>query len=291
MIEIHVYKELLTARGARPLEVDLQLEPGQLVTITGASGSGKTTLLRILAGLTAPDRGRIVFDGTTWLDTAAGANRPPQQRSVGLVFQDYALFPHLTVRENLAFALAPRQPAAIVEELLELMELTQLAARKPHTLSGGQQQRVALARALVRQPRLLLLDEPLSALDPAMRLKLQDHILRLHQKYGLTTVLVSHDVAEIFKLSDRVIVLEDGQIRQMGASHEVFAGQQVSGKFLFTGEVTAIEENEVVFIVSVLVGANIVKVIATAAERAQLQPGDKVMLVSKAFNPLILKVQ
>ena len=197
MMDIFVEKTLRAPGGEMTLRVKEHLPAHQLIGLFGKSGAGKTSLLRTLAGLLQPDAGKIVVDGATWLDTAAGINRPPQKRQVGLVFQDYALFPNMTVRENLAFALAKGQDPRIVADLVALSELGDLQHQRPIQLSGGQQQRVALARALVHRPRLLLLDEPLSALDLEMRQKLQQYLLRVHREYQLTTMLISHDPAEL----------------------------------------------------------------------------------------------
>lgn len=273
------------------LNIDLTLERGQFVTLYGASGAGKTSTLRMLAGLMKPDKGQIIVNDKPWLDTDKGVNLSPQQRRVGFVFQDYALFPNMTVRKNLEYALIRGQKSDIVNELIDMVELAELQDRKPETLSGGQKQRVALARALVQQPEILLLDEPLSALDSKMRIKLQDYLQRVHRKYGLTTVLVSHDIPEVFKLSDYVYVIENGVITRQGSPAEVFGYGQMSGKFRFTGEVLEIRKEEVVYIVSVLIGTNVVKVIAQESEIAGLKVGDQVMVASKAFNPVIQRVE
>ncbi len=171
------------------LDVEFTIQEGELVTLYGPSGAGKTTVLRMLCGLSTPDEGRISVRGQPWLDSAKKINLKPQHRDIGIVFQDYALFPNLTVKENLRYALKKDQPDAIVNELLEMMELTNLYDKKPELLSGGQRQRVALARAIVRKPRILLLDEPMSALDTALRVKIQDYILRVHEQFKLTTIL------------------------------------------------------------------------------------------------------
>jgi len=291
MIEFAAQKALHTAEGNIRLDVAFRVAAGEFITLFGKSGAGKTTLLRILAGLTEAEAGRIVVDGEVWFDSDAGIALPPQQRKVGFVFQDYALFPNMTVRGNLEFALEDGQDKQLVDELLDLTGLTELQGRKPVALSGGQRQRVALARALARKPRLLLLDEPLSALDGETRLRLQDEILKLHRLFGITTLIVSHDLAEVFKLADRVLLLEQGRIAQDGKPAEVFAEHKASGKFTFTGEVLEIAPNDVVFAVSVLVGNQIVKVIATAEEVACLAVGSKVMLLSKAFNPMLLPLR
>jgi molybdate transport system ATP-binding protein len=290
MIKFYAHKTLQTAGGKLPLDVSFTVDKGQFITIYGNSGAGKTTILRILAGLTNAEKSLIEVDGAYWNNSDKKIILPIQKRSVGFVFQDYALFPNLTVRENLAFALQKGHDKNIVNELLELMELESLQNSKPQHLSGGQKQRVALARAIVRKPKILLLDEPLSALDDEMRLKLQDYILKAHQHYQLTTILVSHHLPEIFKLSDHVILLDKGKIIKEGKPSFVFLEDKISSKFKVTGEIIAIEKSDVIYIVSVLSGFNIIKVIATEDEITSLKIGTKVLVASKAFNPMIQKI-
>ena len=244
----------------------------------------------MLAGLMTPDSGTISVNGTPWFDSSQRTNKKPQQRNVGCVFQDYALFPNMTVKENLAFAVQKGQSTNVVAELIDLMELGDLQSRKPESLSGGQKQRVALARALAQRPQILLLDEPLSALDNELRAKLQQHLLEAHRTYQLTTLLVSHDVPEILKLSDQLLVLEAGKISKQGAPTDIFAHKSVSGKFQFVGDVVAIEQQDFLLIVTVLIGKELVKVATDAAEMESLAIGDKVMVASKAFNPIIHKL-
>jgi molybdate transport system ATP-binding protein len=288
VIRVRLEKRLSEFR----LQLELNVVPAELAALFGPSGAGKTTLLRCLAGLTTPDSGLLRVNDAIWFDATAKINLPPQQRRVGYMFQDYALFPNMTVRGNLEFALRKGADKKRIAELLDLMELGELQHRKPDALSGGQKQRVALARALVCQPDLLLLDEPLSALDPVIRSRLQDELLRLQRHFGLTTVMVSHDVAEVYKLASQVFVIENGVVARSGSPGQVFTtGQsQTSGKFRFTGEVLAIEPMDVLFAVTVLVGNQVVRVVATHEEAVALRAGDRVMLVSKAFNPMVLKL-
>jgi molybdate transport system ATP-binding protein len=225
---IRATKKLHTARGPQRLDIEFQWQQGRLLAIYGPSGGGKTTLLRILAGLTPTESGFIEIEGETWLDTTRRINLATRYRSIGFVFQDFALFPHLTVRQQLEFALPDRKHKAIVTELLNLMELEELQGLRPALLSGGQQQRVALARAIARRPRLLLLDEPLSALDDDMRNKLQDYILRVHRHYKLTTMLVSHHLPEVLRLADEAIILENGKITAQGNPSNLFAGRTIT---------------------------------------------------------------
>ena len=290
MIHIDARKHLHTADGPLELAIQADIAEGEFVTLFGKSGAGKTTLLRMLAGLTDPDAGTLAVGDETWFDAARAIRRAPQERKIGFVFQDYALFPNMSVRGNLEFALENKRDRAHVDELLALMELGALAHRRPAELSGGQRQRVALARALARRPRILLLDEPLSALDADTRLRLQDELLKLHRAFKLTTLLVSHDLGEVFKLSDRVLTIEHGCIVRQGKPIEVFGDLMVSGRFEFTGEVLAIERNDVVYAVAVLVGNRIVNVIATDDEIRALTIGDKVVLLSKAFQPMLQRI-
>ena len=225
MIEISVQKRLFASKGRMQLNVDLIISPGELVTFYGPSGAGKTTILRMICGLEVPDEGTILVNGKTWYDSATRINVKPQVRNVGIVFQDYALFPNMTVKENLQYALEKHQSREIVSELLELMELSNLADKKPVLLSGGQQQRVALARAIVRKPKILLLDEPMSALDTTLTLKIQDYILKVHKQYSLTTILVSHDIIEVIRLSQFVYLIENGLIVNQGAPASVLPVQ------------------------------------------------------------------
>lgn len=290
MIALSIQKKLSAPSGEMNLDVQCKIEQGQLVTLYGKSGAGKTSTLRILAGLLEADSGKINVHNETWLDSQNGISLTPQQRKVGFVFQDYALFPNMTVKENLKFALQKNQSQQIISELIELIELGQLQHRKPTTLSGGQQQRVALARALVQKPQLLLLDEPLSALDLEMRNKLQQYLLQVHNEYGLTTILISHDVSEILKLSNEILVIDNGKIIQQGSPIEVFTKKEVSGKFQFTGEIVGMEKQDFIYILAILIGKDLVKVVADEGEAKLLNIGDKVLVASKAFNPIIKKI-
>jgi len=211
---------VISARASWPLDRD------RVTVLFGPSGSGKTTVLRALAGLDRPDEGSIAFGGETWLDAAHGRFAPPQERGVGLLFQDYALFPHLSVRANIAYGLgrlAAGERAVRVAEQAERFGLGGLLGRRPAGLSGGEKQRVALARALAPQPRLLLLDEPLSALDGPTREALRGELRHLLEQASVPAVVVTHDRTEALALGDRLAVLVDGTIRQVGPVHEVFS--------------------------------------------------------------------
>jgi molybdate transport system ATP-binding protein len=201
----------------RTLRVDLALEVGrETVALVGASGAGKTTVLRAVAGLVRPDRGLIALDEEVWLDAEGGIDLPPEARSVGYVFQDYALFPHLSVRKNVAFGGAER-----VDELLERFGIRQLAQARPVDISGGERQRVALARALARGPAVLLLDEPLSALDAHTRKAVRAELQELLREVRLPTLLVTHDFEDAAALADRIGVVLDGELLQVGTATEL----------------------------------------------------------------------
>jgi molybdate transport system ATP-binding protein len=221
-LQFKATQTLHTTSGPQLLDVRFELPKGGKLAIYGPSGAGKTTLLRILSGLTTPTTGYIEVDGEVWLDTTRRIALPTRRRSIGFVFQDFALFPHLTVRQQLEYARNKSANRKIVSELLNLMELETLQHLHPALLSGGQQQRVALARAIARRPQLLLLDEPLSALDDEMRYKLQEYLLKIHRHYELTTLLVSHHLPEVLRLSDKVMVLEKGSVSREGTPSALF---------------------------------------------------------------------
>ncbi len=197
--------------------LSLEIPQGEILALLGPSGSGKTTVLRVLAGFETPDTGRIAVGGE---DVTAV---PPARRRCGMVFQHYALFPHLDVGQNVAFGLRGRGDAERkVAEVLALVDLAGFERRKPHELSGGQQQRVALARALAPEPRLLLLDEPLSNLDPTLRERTRRELRALIRRVGITTLFVTHEQEEAFDLGDRVAVLHGGRLEQLGAAEELY---------------------------------------------------------------------
>jgi len=227
-------------------DVSLHVEPGELLALLGPSGSGKTTLLRLVAGLERPDSGSIEFDGED------ATSRSVRERRVGFVFQHYALFRHMTVFENVAFGLRV-QPRARrgsdedirrrVHELLELVQLEGLARRMPTQLSGGQRQRVALARALAVRPRVLLLDEPFGALDARVRRDLRRWLRQLHDELGITSLFVTHDQEEALELADRVVVVNEGRIEQVGAPDEVYRRPATPFVFGFLGEANWLPTN------------------------------------------------
>ncbi|WP_272005411.1 ABC transporter ATP-binding protein [Roseovarius sp. ZX-A-9] len=201
--------------------VDLDIQRGEFLTLLGPSGSGKTTLLMMIAGFLDITAGDILLDGRSIRDV------PAERRNFGMVFQGYALFPHMTVRDNIGYALDVRKRpraeiAARVDEMLDLVQLTEFGHRKPGQLSGGQQQRVALARALAFAPPVLLLDEPLGALDKKLRIEVQDQLKDIHQRVGTTFVYVTHDQEEALSMSDRIVIMQQGRIEQLGTPNELY---------------------------------------------------------------------
>jgi molybdate transport system ATP-binding protein len=284
MIQLSARKTLNTAEGKKPFSVSFTILKGSITAIYGNSGAGKTSILRILAGLTDCEKNELMVNNEIWDSTSKKIYLPTSKRSIGFVFQDFALFPNLTIRQNLAFGLPKNEDEKIIDELLEIMELEQLSHHKPHNLSGGQQQRVALARAIVRKPTLLLLDEPLSALDNDMRFKLQDYILKIHKRYQLTIILISHNIAEIFKLADHVIHISNGKIHQQGSPSEVFNKRTDTSEIELIGEIISITKNELEYTIDVLI-ENKIKTISYSENRIHnFQIGEKILLSSPMSN-------
>ncbi len=243
------------------VEADLRipLDRAPVTVLFGPSGAGKTTLLRMIAGLERPDAGSIVFGEHTWFDAARAIHLPPQKRRAGFLFQDYALFPHLTVAENVAYA-ASRETA---RQLLDTFGLAELASSRPRAISGGQQQRVALARALAAQPALLLLDEPLSALDSATRSRTRYELRRMLLTGGVPSIVVTHDRMEAVALADWMAVMVDGRIRQSGPVQEVFrrpadpqVAESVGVENVLTAEIVSRESGLLVLRVGGQVGGH-----------------------------------
>ncbi|HXF61785.1 MAG TPA: ABC transporter ATP-binding protein [Caldilineaceae bacterium] len=265
--------------------VDLAVEQGEFVSLLGPSGCGKTTTLRMIAGFEEPTAGRILVNG------ADITTQRPNQRHIGMVFQSYALFPNLTVAENIGFGLkVARRPAAEIRqrvaEMLELIKLPDLSNRYPYQLSGGQQQRVALARALAIRPQLLLLDEPLSALDAKIRIALRNEIRAIQRQLGITTIYVTHDQEEALSLSDRVVVMNNGRIEQVGTPFEVYNFPTTRFVASFVGTLNLLPA-EVVD-----PGQGLVRVggqtVAAAHALGDVRAGDEVML---ALRPELLSLE
>lgn len=284
MIEISCKKELNGGGGKFMLEAELAFENGEFVALYGASGGGKTTILRLIAGFEAPQSGVIKVGDKIFFDEKT--NLAPQKRNIGFLFQDYALFENMNVFKNLLFA---NNDENLANKLLEICELKSLKNAKIGELSGGQKQRVALARAVMRKPEILLLDEPLSALDNAMREKLQDYLLALHDEFKMSVILVSHDIAEIYKLCSKVFVLENGKISRSGSASEIFLKSAGSQKFAFNAKVLEIKKRDAIFVASVLINRQICEVVLSSAEASGLRAGDTVVVSTKAFGVNLVK--
>ncbi|EPT6721806.1 sulfate/molybdate ABC transporter ATP-binding protein [Campylobacter coli] len=289
MIKIDIKFPINTAKGKKQLELNTCLKANEITAIFGESGAGKTTLLKIIAGIIKPEFGRIEVEDELWLDTQKNINLSIQKRKIGFVFQDYALFPNMSVKENISYAATSKQKA---EELLSLMNLENLAKIYPKNLSGGQAQRVALARALAREPQILLLDEPLSALDFKMRSFLQDELVKILQHFKITTLLVSHDLAEIYKLSHRILELSDGKIIKDARTNEFFTSSNLSAKLRLSATLLEMKKSDILVIFTLLLNQDIVKITLSEEEFLKsykdVKIGDTLLLSIKAFNPIIV---
>ena len=281
MIKIDINKKLHGANGEMNLNINLDIKQGEFLALAGLSGSGKTTLLRILAGLESAN-GIINIDNNIWLNNKFCL--APQKREIGFVFQDYALFPNFSVIDNLLYV---KKDKELANHLLKITELEELKNRLPQTLSGGQKQRVSLCRALMNRPKLLLMDEPLSALDPEMRTKLQSEILTLHKEFNTTTIMVSHDPSEIYRLANRIVVINYGQIINDGTPKDILLKTKGSQKFSFEGELLDIIKVDVIHVAIVSIGKQLVEVVVGKNEMENLTIGQKVSLSTKAFTPTI----
>ncbi|HEC1705248.1 TPA: sulfate/molybdate ABC transporter ATP-binding protein [Campylobacter coli] len=289
MIKIDIKLPINTAKGKKQLELNTCLKANEITAIFGESGAGKTTLLKIIAGIIKPEFGRIEVGDELWFDTQKNVNLAIQKRKIGFVFQDYALFPNMSVKENISYAATSKQKA---EELLSLMNLENLAKIYPKNLSGGQAQRVALARALAREPQILLLDEPLSALDFKMRSFLQDELVKILQHFKITTLLVSHDLAEIYKLSHRILELSDGKIIKDARTNEFFTSSNLSAKLRLSATLLEMKKSDILVIFTLLLNQDIVKITLSEEEFLKsykdVKIGDTLLLSIKAFNPIIV---
>ncbi|EAK0308217.1 sulfate/molybdate ABC transporter ATP-binding protein [Campylobacter jejuni] len=289
MIKIDIKLPINTAKGKKQLELNTCLKANEITAIFGESGAGKTTLLKIITGLIKPEFGRIEVGDELWFDTQKNVNLAIQKRKIGFVFQDYALFPNMSVKENISYAATSKQKA---EELLSLMNLENLAKIYPKNLSGGQAQRVALARALAREPQILLLDEPLSALDFKMRSFLQDELVKILQHFKITTLLVSHDLAEIYKLSHRILELSDGKIIKDARTNEFFTSSNLSAKLRLSATLLEMKKSDILVIFTLLLNQDIVKITLSEEEFLKsykdVKIGDTLLLSIKAFNPIIV---
>ena len=216
-ILVDIHKKL----GNFVLDVNIEVE-NEVLALFGASGCGKSTILKCIAGILRPDRGRIILDGKTLFDSEKHINLSPQKRNVGYLFQQYALFPNMTVEQNIACGIHKRKDPEKVARLIEAVDLKGMEKKYPAQLSGGQQQRTALARILISEPDILMLDEPFSALDTHLRYQMEQEVQQVIKKFGKTVLLVSHDMDEVYRISERVAVMKDGKIEQIGRKQDIF---------------------------------------------------------------------
>lgn len=283
MTHINISKQLQFSSGKKALDVNIHLPQNQITALWGNSGAGKTTLLKMIAGLVKPDAGSIEINDAIWFDDRQNKNVPPQQRSVGFVFQDYALFPNMTVMQNLQFAAKPKVDETIIEHLIEIASLQAFLHVKPTRLSGGQQQRVALIRALVRKPKLLLLDEPLSALDTELRYQLHKALQQLQSELGFTAVLVSHNKEEVCALSHHFIHLQDGKVIFEGTPQQAFSSQN---KLQFKAYVISVKLNGSTTLIEVRIGEQTRVLTFYNDEAKTVKAGDDIVIDA---NDIVIK--
>ncbi len=281
MIFIDVRKKLKGIVQNMELNVSINIKKGEFLALTGESGSGKTTLLRILAGL-EKSNGKIIVDNEIWQDK--NKFLPPQKRGIGFVFQDFALFPNMKVIDNLLYVKNDKKLALY---LLKISGIANLKDRYPNTLSGGQKQRVAIARALMRKPKLLLLDEPFSALDEKRREDLQEKLFYFHKEFNLTTIMVSHSSSEVYKLADNLVELKHGKIIKYGNAKKLLINSKTSEKFTVKGKIIDIIKADIIDIAVISIGNNIVECVLSQTEAKEIKIGDNIILSTKAFHPNI----
>lgn len=274
------------------LDVAFEIPYGGITVLFGPSGVGKSSILRIISGLVMADGGMISYGKEIWYDETKGVCLPPQQRSVGFVFQDFALFPHMTVEKNVAYGIKEKERLNEVKELLSMVGLSGYEHYYPAQLSGGQKQRVALIRALAMKPSLLLLDEPLSALDWETRRQLQEDLRRIIKQFQVTTLYVTHDVTEVYRLADFVVIMDSGKIIKKGTPEEVFLGKRLSTRIQIAGKVVAIEPNPIMVAVTVMHGDQHFKTLIDTEEvdRLNLKIGDDVVIGAKSSDIILFKV-
>ena len=273
MIKALLNKKLRGAAGAMDLELELSIAEGSFNALFGPSGAGKTSTLRMISGFMRPDSGLITTNGHSWFNSKEKINIKPGKRNIGFVFQNLALFPNMSVLENMRYAAGKNQDETLFKELLEVSELGSLADQKSAELSGGQQRRAALIRAIAQQPDLLLLDEPFSGIDNQTRLRLQDYLADLHQRFKFTVILVSHDIAEVCKLAENIWQIEEGKIIKSGTAAQIFGLNSGFGQLQLTAKVVAVAADEL----SLLIAGSIVNW-KIRDDRAQYKIGQMVSL-------------
>lgn len=281
MIKLHFKKQISPKFN---INIDCEIPKNQFVCIYGQSGCGKTTLLNIMAGFLKADNGYMIQGNKIYFDNKIFL--PPQKRNIGFVFQDYALFPNMNVLQNLIFANNDKRFAF---ELLEFFEIIDLKYDKIQNLSGGQKQRVALARALMKKPEILLLDEPLSALDSKVKIKLQNYLQNIQKKLNITTIMVSHDLSEVYKLSNIVCGMNNGRIDKIAAPYEFFEQNLYSNNSTIPGKIVKIIDKNEIFVVIVSVSNLLYEVILSKNEAMGFRVDDDVAIKNDSFGVNIVK--
>jgi molybdate transport system ATP-binding protein len=274
------------------LDVSFDIPRGKITALFGPSGAGKSSILRLICGLEMAEDGFISNGNETWFDRAKGINLHPQQRSVGFVFQDYALFPHMTVEKNVAYGVKEKWRMKEIKDLIDIVGLSGYERHYPAQLSGGQKQRVSLIRAIARKPDILLLDEPFSALDWQTRIQLQDDVKNIITQFNVTTMYVTHDVSEVYKLANHVIVLESGKEVKRGTPEEVFLGKRLSTRVQVTGKVVGIEHDSIMASVTILHADQFFKTLIDTEELKSLNLaiGDDVIVGVKSSDVILFKI-
>ena len=274
------------------LDVSFDIPRGKITALFGPSGAGKSSVLRLISGLEMAEGGLISNGNETWFDKAKGINLHPQQRSVGFVFQDYALFPHMTVEKNVAYGIKEKWRMKEIKNLIAIAGLSGYERYYPAQLSGGQKQRVSLIRAIARKPDILLLDEPFSALDWQTRIQLQEDVKNIIKQFHVTTLYVTHDVTEVYKLANNVIVMESGKEVKRGTPEEVFLGKRLSTRVQVTGKVVGIEHDSIMASVTVLHADQFFKTLIDTEELSSLnlRVGDDVIVGVKSSDVILFKI-
>jgi molybdate transport system ATP-binding protein len=274
------------------LDVAFDIPRGKITALFGPSGAGKSSVLRLISGLEMAEDGFISNGSETWFDKAKGINLHPQQRSVGFVFQDYALFPHMTVEKNVAYGIKEKWMVKEIKDHIAIAGLSGYERHYPAQLSGGQKQRVSLIRAIARKPDILLLDEPFSALDWQTRIQLQEDVKNIIKQFNVTTMYVTHDVSEVYKLANNVIVMESGKEVKRGTPEEVFLGKRLSTRVQVTGKVVGIEHDSIMASVTILHADQFFKTLIDTEEleSLNLRIGDDVIVGVKSSDVILFKI-